>query len=45
MEQNMTAKQKPQLTTTTNVKAKYLTKIYVCLGSKIPHEKKRAKRE
>ena len=25
--------------------AKYFTKIYICLGSKIPHEKKRAKRE
>ena len=24
--------------------AKYFTKIYICLGSKIPHGKKRAKR-
>ena len=25
--------------------AKYLTKIYVCLGSKIPHEKKESKKK
>ena len=25
--------------------AKYLTKIYVCLGSKIPHGKKREQKE
>ena len=25
--------------------AKYLTKIYVCLGSKIPHEKKESEQE
>ena len=25
--------------------AKYLTKIYICLGSKIPHEKKREQKE
>ena len=24
--------------------AKYLTKIYVCLGSKIPHQKKKSKK-
>ena len=27
------------------VQQKYLTKIYTCLGSKIPHEKKREKQK
>ena len=27
------------------IQQKYLTKIYTCLGSKIPHEKKRKKKQ
>ena len=27
------------------VQQKYLTKIYTCLGSKIPHEKKKKKKQ